>query len=95
MMKIDPNRLAFDIDGVLADTMTLFLDIARDAFGINGITVQDITSYELEECLGIAPEILAAITDRLLNGNHKAALKPIDGSPEVLRRLAAVSHPLL
>lgn len=94
-MKIDPNRLAFDIDGVLADTMTLFLDIARDEFGINGITCDDITSYELEECLDIDPDILSAITDRLLHGNYAATLKPIDGVAEVLPRLAAVSDRLL
>jgi hypothetical protein len=34
---IDPGTLAFDIDGVVADTMTLFLEIARDEFNINSI----------------------------------------------------------
>jgi len=94
-MKIDQNTLAFDIDGVLADTMTLFLDIARDEFGINGINTEDITRYELQECLDIEPEILAAITDRLLNGDHSATLEPIDGAATVLQHLATVSRPLL
>ena len=31
-MMIDPASLAFDIDGVVADTMTLFIDIAHLAF---------------------------------------------------------------
>ena len=94
-MKIDPNRLAFDIDGVLADTMTLFLDIARDEFGINGISIEDITCYELEACLDIEPDIQAAITERLLDGNHAATLKPIDGVADVLPRLASISRQLL
>jgi hypothetical protein len=35
---INPASAAFDIDGVIADTMTtLFLDIARGVFHINGI----------------------------------------------------------
>jgi uncharacterized HAD superfamily protein len=94
-MKIDPNRLAFDIDGVLADTMTLFLDIARDEFGINGIAYTDITCYELQACLNIEPDVLDAIIERLLNGQHAAALKPIDGAADVLQRLAQVRKPLL
>jgi len=44
---INPASVAFDIDGVIADTMTLFLDIARDVFHINGIRYEDILSYNL------------------------------------------------
>jgi hypothetical protein len=94
-MKINPNRLAFDIDGVLADTMTLFLEIARDDFGIDGIAYTDITCYELQTCLKIEPDILDAITERLLNGEHKTTLKPIDGAADVLQRLSQVRKPLL
>jgi uncharacterized HAD superfamily protein len=94
-MKIDPDKLAFDIDGVLADTMTLFLDIARDEFGIEGISYDDITCYELQDCLPIDPATLMAITERLLNGEHKARLKPIDGAADVLRRMSLVRNPLL
>lgn len=35
---IDSRRLAFDIDGVVANTMQLFLDILNDVYGINHIT---------------------------------------------------------
>lgn len=38
---INPVSVAFDIDGVIADAMTLFLDIARDVFHINGIRYED------------------------------------------------------
>jgi hypothetical protein len=38
---IHPASVAFDIDGVIADTMTLFLDIAGDVFHINGIRYED------------------------------------------------------
>ncbi len=63
-MMIDPAAVAFDVDGVIADTMTLFLDIARDEFGINGITYEDMTCYILEECLDIDPAVITAILDR-------------------------------
>jgi len=43
---IHPASVAFDIDGVIDDTMTLFLDIARDVFHINGIRYEDSTTDE-------------------------------------------------
>ncbi len=86
-MMIDSAALAFDIDGVFADTMTLFLDIARDEFGIGGITYSDITSYNLEECLDIDKEVLYAIGTRIIDGVNDSNLKPITGAPEVLTRL--------
>jgi uncharacterized HAD superfamily protein len=47
-MMIDPTSVAFDIDGVVADTMTLFLDIARQEYNLNSIQYSDITSYKLD-----------------------------------------------
>jgi len=47
MVKIDPTSVAFDIDGVVADTMSLFIDIARDEFNLKNITYEQITSYSL------------------------------------------------
>jgi len=42
---IDPMTVAFDVDGVIADTMTLFLELARREYGIAGLNYEDITSY--------------------------------------------------
>ncbi len=92
---IDLKSLAFDIDGVFADTMTLFLDIARDEFNINGIGYSDITSYNLEECLDIDTEIIHAIGIRILDGKYTANLKPISGAPELLTRIGRKNTPLL
>jgi 5'(3')-deoxyribonucleotidase len=55
---IDPYSLAFDIDGVLADTMTLFLDIAREEYKIRNVKYEDITCYILEECVNIDPVLI-------------------------------------
>ena len=43
-MRVVPDRIAFDVDGVVADTMRLFLDIAREEYGINHTRYEDITS---------------------------------------------------
>ena len=84
---IDSASLAFDIDGVFADTMSLFIDIARDEYKINNIHYEDISSYYIEECIDLKPEIISDIIVRILDGKHSAPLKPIEGSARVLRRL--------
>lgn len=43
---INPASVAFDIDGAIADTMTLFLDIAGDVFHISGIRYKDNAADE-------------------------------------------------
>ncbi|MBW1675627.1 MAG: haloacid dehalogenase [Deltaproteobacteria bacterium] len=91
---ITPGNIAFDIDGVFADTMALFLEIGRKDYGINHIRYQDITEYFLEECLDIDPEIIRVIINRILEGDFEQELKPIDGSVEVLSEIAE-AHPLL
>jgi uncharacterized HAD superfamily protein len=91
---VTPGNIAFDIDGVFANTMGLFLEIARNDYGINHILYQDITEYFLEECLDIDPEIIRVIINRILEGDFDPELKPIDGAVEVLSEIAE-AHPLV
>jgi uncharacterized HAD superfamily protein len=91
---VTPGDIAFDIDGVFANTMALFLEIARKEYGINHIRYEDITEYFLEECLDIDPEIIRVIINRILEGDFEPQLKPIDGAVEVLSEIAK-AHPLL
>lgn len=92
---INPATLAFDFDGVIADTMALFLDIARSEYRIQGIGYSDITSYSLKDCLNIDPEILKEISCRIVDGDYRHPLKIIDGAFEVLNRLAECHSPVL
>jgi 5'(3')-deoxyribonucleotidase len=92
---VDPESIAFDIDGVIADTMTLFLDIARDEFDIHGIRYEDITTYNLADCIDLPPELIDRVIVRLLDGGYHARLRPIPGAPEVLQRLARRSGAVL
>lgn len=85
---IAPESIAFDIDGVIADTMTLFLDIARDEFAIEGIRYEDLRCYNLADCVDIDPEVIDRIIARILDGGYQAPLNPIPGAPAVLERLA-------
>jgi len=89
---IDTASLAFDIDGVFADTMSLFIDIARDEYKINNLHYEDIKCYYIEECTDLKPEIISNIIVRILDGTHRATLKPIEGSARVLRRLGMLER---
>ena len=92
---IDPASVAFDIDGVVADTMTLFLDIARHEFGLNGIRYEDITCYNLADCLDIDPKIIDAIVNKILDGSYRVPLNPVAGAPEVLAQLGKHHYPVV
>ena len=91
---LTPDNIAFDIDGVVANTMTLFLEIARKDYGINHVRYEDITEYFLEDCIDIDPLIIKTIINRILEGDFEYELKPIDGAVDVLSEIGRV-HPLL
>lgn len=92
---IDPRKLAFDVDGVVADTMRLFLDIVRAEFHVTGIRYTDLTCYELERCTGLSGEIIGTVVQQLSNGQYRFPLRALDGAASVLRRIAAHRRPLL
>ncbi|HDL07983.1 MAG TPA: haloacid dehalogenase [Desulfobacteraceae bacterium] len=92
---IDPGSLAFDIDGVVADTMTLFVDIARDEFNLSGIRYEDFTCYQIEECTDIDNGIINTILSKIQDGNYKSTLKPVEGAPRVLTRLGRLYSPVV
>ncbi len=94
-MMINPASVAFDVDGVVADTMTLFLAIARQEFNLNSITYEDITCYNLADCLDIEPKTIDAVVSRILDGNYKTPLNPIAGAPDVLSHLGRQYGPLM
>ena len=94
-MKIDPKGIAFDIDGVVADTMSLFLAIADKEFGIRHIRYEEITDYSLVEAAVIDHGVMWEIILRILEGRYNHPLAPIDGAPEVLRRLNRICSPTL
>jgi len=84
---IKPGSIAFDIDGVVADTMSLFLEIGRDDYGIQHIGYDDITSYNLDECLDMDPDIIGEIVVKITDGNYPQPLKPIQGAMETLGKI--------
>jgi hypothetical protein len=92
---IDPSTTAFDIDGVVADTMTLFLEIARQDYRVQGIRYEDMTRYSLEDCLDMDPTLIGTILGRIMDGDYTVPLHPFEGSGPVLARVATYRSPLL
>ncbi len=87
--------MAFDVDGVVADTMGLFVRIARERHGVRGLRVEHITTYELHECLSMDPGIIGEIVETLVLGTHEEPLHPLAGAAGVLREIAGAGHPLV
>ncbi len=92
---IDPASVAFDIDGVIADTMALFLDIAREEFDVRGVRYEDITCYNVVDCLAMDPDVVDRILRCILDGTYTHPLRPIPGAAGVLARLARRSASLM
>jgi len=84
--QIAANKIAFDIDGVVADAMSLFIYIAKQKFQIN-IKYEDIVDYDLSKCLDIEFKIIWNIIEFLLSGDYDNLLNPINGACEVLNKI--------
>ena len=94
-LKIDPNLLAFDVDGVCADTMGLFLEILRNEYSINHIRYEDITCYSLEKCLKMDQYFIAEVISKILEGNYQSELRPLAGAADVLTHIGSNHGPLV
>ena len=83
-IKIDPASLGFDFDGVIADTAETFIRLACEKYHHCDVQLTDITSFEVEECLNVAPEIVQAIFMEVLVDSIGTGLQPMPGAVKVL-----------
>jgi hypothetical protein len=93
-VRLDPRKLAFDIDGVVADIMTTFIRMAQDEHQLPHLNYDDITDFNLVRCLGIGEHIIEEILQGLLERPHELAIEPLPHAVCVLTMLAQ-EHPLL
>jgi len=82
------DRLGFDIDGVVADIMTTFLDMARERYGPHPFSYEDITTFYLEDCLGFDPQMVSTLIRELIDRPHELPVSPFPQAVPVLSRLA-------
>ncbi|MEN8142167.1 MAG: hypothetical protein ABFQ82_01050 [Thermodesulfobacteriota bacterium] len=86
-MRIPPNRIGFDIDGVVADTLEAFIRLAGSDYQIE-VSPPEITDFMVEECLNIDLEIIEDIFSKLLLDPLGTGLEPMDQALAVLEELA-------
>ncbi|MEA2040840.1 MAG: haloacid dehalogenase [Thermodesulfobacteriota bacterium] len=91
--KILPCDLAFDVDGVFADSFRLFAETVKNDYGIS-IEYEAITEYEFWKAMNIDEGICQEIVRKILDFPLEIGIQPINGAVEVLTRLLGVG-PLL
>jgi uncharacterized HAD superfamily protein len=85
---ITPEHLAFDIDGVVADTMALFVRIAHERYGLVDLKKEDMRCYDLSKCLRMDRQVLDELICLTLDDEHTLQTPPMSGASEILTDLA-------
>ncbi len=85
---IAPWELAFDIDGVVADTMAVFLRVARERYGFTRLTKEDLRRYDLHACLDIPHDLVDEMICLTLDDDHTLQIPPVEGAVAVLTELS-------
>jgi uncharacterized HAD superfamily protein len=84
-----PWEIAFDIDGVVADTMAVFVDLVKEKLGMSHFSKDHICEYELHKCLpGISKDTLNELICLVLSDEYTLRVPPCPGAPEFLRKLS-------
>lgn len=74
-------KIGFDLDGCVIQFMPVMLDILKQRYGLS-YTQEQVTSFTLEDCLGITEKIKEDIVDRTIRGSMKC--KPYEGAIEFI-----------
>ncbi len=75
-MNINSNEIGFDLDGVIADTGEAFIRLACEEFNYCSFRLEDITSFQVEECLSIPTDTAEQIFYAILKDSLGTGLKP-------------------
>ncbi len=85
---INPNRIAFDVDGVFADTVNTFIEVAAGRYGVTHIKQEHITSFDLSMCLDLEPDLIKMIICDALDDENTMKTRPIPYAAEVLTKIS-------
>jgi len=83
-LAIAIEEIGFDFDGVIADTAGAFIDVACNTYGHCGLTLEQITDFELESCLDLPRTLVNDIFTEILTDSLKTNLQPMPGALEGL-----------
>ncbi|MEN8140353.1 MAG: hypothetical protein ABFR97_03920 [Thermodesulfobacteriota bacterium] len=87
---IHPATIGFDLDCVVVDTMEAFIRLAWTDHGIR-VRPEEITHFQVEECLTMADTTVNAIFAELLADPLGTAMRPMAGAVEVLAEMASMA----
>ena len=87
-MIISADEVGFDLDGVIANTAEAFLRIACTKHGYCSYTAEDISNFELIDCIDIPQPIIESIFDDIQKDSLATGLIPIVGAVKTLNALA-------
>lgn len=88
---ISVQEIGFDFDGVIADTAEAFIRLACTEYDYCSFTQEDITNFELENCLPIPRTLVEKIFTDILTDSLAARLQPMPGAVECLECFTATS----
>ena len=88
-MKIAAHEIGFDFDGVIADTAGAFLRLACEDYAYCSFTLEDITRFEVGECLSMPDPYINAIFHAL--NEDCLGIEPMPGAVEALSKIARLS----
>ncbi len=90
-VNIPVQEIGFDFDGVIADTAEAFIRIACTEYGYCSFTQEDITHFELENCLAIPRDLVEKIFTDILVDSLATNLQPMPGAVKCLEQFSLIS----
>ncbi len=83
-MNIAIEEIGFDFDGVVADIGEAFVRMACEKYNYCSFTLNDIISFQIEQCIPVPRTIIEKIFMDILEDSLAAGLKPLPDAIEVL-----------
>lgn len=90
-MAIPINQIGFDFDGVIADTAEAFIRLACIDHQYCSFSQEDITNFELEDCLDIPRKLVEKIFTDILHDSIGTGVQPIVGAVESIEHFSTTS----
>ena len=85
-MKIKPNKIAFDMDDVVADFITLFLKVLKNDVGID-MAIENITNFSVSNCIDLSKRQINKVVSKTVNNPIELDMQMKLGAKEVILKL--------
>ena len=85
---INPEKIAFDVDGVFADIVHTFLCVAHTRYGLTHIKRQHITNFDLSKCLQLEPSLITEMICIALDDHHTLKTRAYPDASKVLTEIS-------